>query len=127
MKGVSLETDGGHLRVGDGYAIDIAPAIELRSDAEARSTVGRGNQADNGGETDERCTAPDHCYVREEPMFDLVPLARPRWEVTHRNGEAGPIRELLQFPVVCENSADRLRGLAVIELEHAAEPLIAPD
>jgi hypothetical protein len=28
-------------------------------------------------------------------------------------------------PVVCENSADGLRGLAVIELEHAAEPLTA--
>jgi hypothetical protein len=26
---------------------------------------------------------------------------------------------------VCENSADGLRGLAVIELEHAAEPLTA--
>jgi transposase len=27
--------------------------------------------------------------------------------------------------VVCENSADRSRGLAVVELEHAAEPLTA--
>jgi hypothetical protein len=27
--------------------------------------------------------------------------------------------------VVCENSADGLRGLAVIELEHAAEPFTA--
>jgi hypothetical protein len=27
--------------------------------------------------------------------------------------------------VVCEKSADGLRGLAVIELEHAAEPLTA--
>ena len=30
------------------------------------------------------------------------------------------------FPVVCENSADRLRGGAVIKLEHAAESLTAP-
>jgi hypothetical protein len=28
--------------------------------------------------------------------------------------------------VVCENSADGLCGLAVVELEHAAEPLTAP-
>jgi hypothetical protein len=28
--------------------------------------------------------------------------------------------------VVCENTADGLRGLAVVELEHAAEPLTAP-
>jgi hypothetical protein len=31
-----------------------------------------------------------------------------------------------RFPVVCENSADGLRGLPVIEFEHAAEPLTAP-
>ena len=30
------------------------------------------------------------------------------------------------YLVVCENSADGLRGLAVVELEHAAEPLTAP-
>ena len=29
------------------------------------------------------------------------------------------------FPVVCENSGQGLRGLAVVELEHAAEPLTA--
>jgi hypothetical protein len=29
------------------------------------------------------------------------------------------------YPVVCENSAQGLRGLAVVELEHAAEPLTA--
>ena len=29
--------------------------------------------------------------------------------------------------VVCENSAHGLRGLAVVELEQAAEPLTAPD
>jgi hypothetical protein len=34
-------------------------------------------------------------------------------------------RGRLRFPVECENSADRLGGLAEIELEHAAEPLTA--
>ena len=41
-----------------------------------------------------------------------------------------PRRIRLEIPVfdrVAENSADGLRGLAVIELEHAAEPLTAPD
>src|SRR6266536_1304022 len=32
-------------------------------------------------------------------MFDLVPLARTRWEVTHRDDQSGPIRELLQLPL----------------------------
>ena len=35
-------------------------------------------------------------------------------------------RELaIRDPVVCGNSADGLRGLAIVELEHAAEPLTA--
>ena len=37
------------------------------------------------------------------------------------------LEAVLTALVVCENSADGLRGLAVIELEHAAEPLTAPD
>ena len=32
----------------------------------------------------------------------------------------------IRHPVLCENSADRLRGGAVIKLEHAAESLTAP-
>ena len=41
-------------------------------------------------------------------------------------GEArGDIRGAVDV-VVCENSADGLRGFAVVELEHAAEPLTAP-
>jgi hypothetical protein len=33
--------------------------------------------------------------------------------------------EALVNPVVCENSGRGLRGLAVVEVEHAAEPLTA--
>jgi hypothetical protein len=33
-------------------------------------------------------------------VFDLVPLARARREVAHRDGQAGAVRELLQLPVV---------------------------
>jgi len=37
-------------------------------------------------------------------------------------------KNLIANPVVCENSAQRgLRGLAVVELEHTAEPRTAPD
>src|SRR5262245_51356773 len=98
MKAVSLEADGGHLRVGDGDAIGIAAPIDLRSNAETGPAVRRGNQADDGSETDEGCAAPIHGDVREEAMFDFVPLARPWGEVTHGDGQSGPIRELLQFP-----------------------------
>src|SRR5947207_2661315 len=96
---VSLEADASHLLVGDGHAVRITSPIEFRSDAEPRPTVCRGDQADNDGETDERRAAPVHGDVRKKAMLDSVPLARPRWEVTHRDGQAGPIGELLQFPL----------------------------
>src|SRR5262245_5583066 len=99
MKLVSVEADGSHLRVGDGYAIGIPLAIDLRSDAESRGTVCRGNQADNDGETHERRATPVHRDVREEAMFDLVPLTRTRREVTHGDGQPGSIRKPLQFPL----------------------------
>jgi hypothetical protein len=44
-----------------------------------------------------------------------------------RSVEVKHIRRCDVDLVVCENSADRLCGLAVVELEHAAEPLTAPD
>src|ERR1700730_11856385 len=31
-------------------------------------------------------------------MLDLVPLARARWKVAHRDGEPGAIRQPLEFP-----------------------------
>jgi hypothetical protein len=34
MKGMSCETYGGHLRVGDGHAVRIAAAVEFGADAE---------------------------------------------------------------------------------------------
>src|SRR5262245_66397514 len=99
MKLVAREADGGHLRVGDGHAVGIAVPIDLRSDAKARVTVRGSNQADNDSETDQRGPAPVHRDVREEAMFDLVPLARSRRRVTHGDGEPGSIREPLQFPL----------------------------
>ena len=36
-------------------------------------------------------------------------------------------RDTVADPVLCENSAHGLRGLAVVELEHAPKVLMAPD
>jgi hypothetical protein len=47
-------------------------------------------------------------------------LARVRASDFFQKGLFG-IWDRLYHPVVCENSADGLRGLAVIELEHAAD------
>jgi hypothetical protein len=112
---MSLEVNGGHLVVGNRLAIGIAPPIDFRSDAKARPTVRRGNQADNGGETHERRAAPVHGDVREEAMLDFVPLARARWEVTHRDGQSGPIGELLQFPLP-ETDARPIAAAGVVRI-----------
>ena len=53
-----------------------------------------------------------------EHELDGVDVAGPR---IHGHMVAGRAAN----PVVCENSADGLRGLAIIELEHAEEPLTA--
>src|SRR6266511_2515093 len=99
MKRVTLQVDDRHLRGGDRHTVGILPAIDLRSNAEARPIARGGNQTDDGGETHQRLPAPVHRDMREEAMFYLVPLARPWWEVTDGDGEPGPIREPLQFPL----------------------------
>src|SRR5712691_974801 len=96
---MAFKAYGRELRVGDGDAAGVLAAIELRPDTESGPTVRRLNQAHDGGEVDERRAAPGHRNVRKQPVLDLVPLARPWREMTHRNGEACAVGELLQFPL----------------------------
>jgi hypothetical protein len=53
-----------------------------------------------------------------------IDLAATQGGLTARGGAVALSSGVL--PVVCENLADGLRGLAVIELEHATEPLTTP-
>ena len=94
---MAFEADGRKLRIGDGDAAGVLAAIEFRPDTEAGPTVGRPNQAHDGGEVDERRAAPVHRNVRKQPVLDLVPFARPWREMTHRDGEARAVGELLPF------------------------------
>src|ERR1035437_8501583 len=94
-----FEANGRQLRISDGDATRVWAAIEFRPDAESGPTVRRTNQAHDGGQVDERRAAPVHGDVREQPMLDLVPLARAWREMTHRDGETRTIRELLQCPL----------------------------
>jgi hypothetical protein len=48
-----------------------------------------------------------------------------RYRVQHNVGGQAACARNCGYPVLCENSAHGLRGLAVVELEHAAEPLTA--
>ena len=59
---------------------------------------GRGaDQVDHHFMTDQRFAPPVLGDGREQPVFDLVPLAGARRKVTHRNFQPGFIREFLQL------------------------------
>ena len=99
VKAMSCEPHGSHLRVSDGDPARIAASIDLRADTQSRPTMRGTNQVHDGGQIDEGGAAPVHGDVREEAMFNTVPLAGPRREVTDSDRQARAIREPLQFPL----------------------------
>ena len=58
------------------------------------------NQIDDHIQTRQWLSLPVHRNVVEQPVFDLVPLTRARWEMAHVNRQATFIRKFLQtiFP-----------------------------
>jgi hypothetical protein len=86
VKVVSLEADGGHLRVRDGDALGIAAPIDLRANVEPGSAVRRGNQADTAGSVLARILATEESrmswqllYGADTRMyfFNIVPIPAP--------------------------------------------------
>ena len=99
VKAMPLEAYRRQLRIGDGDATRVLAAVEFRPNAESGPTVRRANEAHDRGQVDEWGAAPIHRDVREQPMLDLVPLARTRRKVTDRDHQARPIGQTLQFPL----------------------------
>src|SRR5437667_9997665 len=87
VKPVSVSPNRRHLCVCQSYAAGIAAPIDLRPDAEAGATVRGADQTHDGGEVDQGRPAPVHRDMGKEAMFDPVPLAGARWEVTHRDSK----------------------------------------
>ena len=56
---------------------------------------GRRNEMDDCLEAAKRFATPVLGEVGEQTVFDLIPLAGSRWEVTHRDSQPGFIGELL--------------------------------
>src|SRR5438270_1513109 len=132
VKRMPLEADGRHLRVGDGHAAGVAALIDLRPNAQTGAAVRGTDQAHDGGQIHEWRAAPVHRDVREQAMFDAVPLAGARRKVTDGDREAGAIREALQFPFPQSEarplaatgigSDDERAGLRIRRPPHAVPP-----
>ena len=65
-------------------------------DGQTRLCGGAGNQVDNRLMADQGGSAPVLSNETEEPVLDLVPLARTRWEVADMEAQAQLVGERLQ-------------------------------
>ena len=91
-----MQGEVAHLRLGDDEAGLIASLIELGLDAQPGGRAGVADQLDEGLEGAERTPAPVLRDVAEEPVLDLVPLARARREVRDVDAEAQVVGQALQ-------------------------------
>jgi hypothetical protein len=85
MKLVSSEMEFGHLLVGHLQPRRILVGVELAFHRQAGGGGSGCNKVDDDFMTDERLASPVLADEREQPMFDLVPLARAWWEVRDRD------------------------------------------
>src|SRR5215831_16190931 len=99
METMRVQVEGGHLRLGDVATLGVETRIELAPHAQPCRRTGRADQVDNDGQAHERLTPPVAADVGEQPVLNLVPLARPRWEVGDGDGQSRAIGQLLQFPL----------------------------
>jgi acetyl esterase len=76
------EVDAGKLRVRDAAALGIAAFIQLTADGQPAPRRRRGDQADDHVVRDQWLAALVLGDEREKAVFDLVPLARPRRQMT---------------------------------------------
>ena len=71
----------------------------FRFDFQASLSRGGGDKLDDDFMTDQRLAAPILGDVTEEPMLDLVPLARRRRKMTDADLQAGFLAQLRQAPL----------------------------
>ena len=92
-----FDVDFGHLCVGDLDALGIEVSVDVAADGEARIGLGRGNELKDDHMADERFAAPVLGDEGEEAVLDFIPLAGAGWQMSGGDGEAGFVREALQF------------------------------
>ena len=94
---MTMQRDGAHFGRGDLDASAIPALVQLRAHAQPARGAGVADQVDDRFEGPERAAPPVRGDVTEEPMLDLVPLARARREVTHRDAQLEVVGQPLQF------------------------------
>jgi len=108
------DIEGGHLGVCDFLAFGIAFGIQFAPNVEAGRRARCRNQADDDREAFQWTASPILADEREEPMLDLVPLARARREVADGDRQARLRRKLLKLPLPQARTgsvaASRIRG-----------------
>src|SRR5262245_33890038 len=111
---VTLEVDTLHLLVGDPPARGVFSTVQPTEDLQAPRRGRPGDQVDDRRVVAQRLAPPIGRDEREEAMFDLVPLAGARREMTHRQRPSRLISKLLQLPFPQSQAravaAPRIRG-----------------
>src|SRR3954469_5015098 len=104
MKSSLLDRESFHLRRLDLPTNWIAPSIQpcLHAQSSVRSRIA--DEVDHRFVGRQRPTTPVLRNVAEEPVLDLVPLARARGEVTDHDPDPRLVREALQFELPCMGS-----------------------
>jgi transposase len=95
-----LQSDRREFFIGDLDTGPVSLGIQLRSNPQPGLRRRVADQIHDDRPRAERLATPVLRDVAEHAVLDLVPLARPGWEVAHRDPQAQVIRQVLQpdFP-----------------------------
>src|SRR5271170_962920 len=97
MELVRVKVNSCQLLIGDLYFGWIDIGVEICLNSQPCFGCSRRNEIDNHLVTDQRTPTPIHGNEREQAMFDLVPLAGPRWIMTYGHIQSRLIGPVLQF------------------------------
>src|SRR5438876_6394063 len=92
-----FELPGREFGIGDLDAGGIGVGIDFGLNAQAGAGGRVADELDDDLKADEWSSAPILGDMAEHPVRDLVPFARPRWAMAHRDSQAGRSGQTLQL------------------------------
>ena len=96
---VPLERNTLHLLRRYRLARRVIVGVQLGTDRQTATRRRVANQVHHHLQAHQRPTSPVLRDVTEHPVLDLVPLARARWKMAHRDPKPRLVRQLLQLPL----------------------------